>query len=87
MPGHRDRTHPLLSSAMTESTYLHATRVAYDTVAADYAEQVFYVPKAPVLLAPLLTVVPLHLFALELATAKGHDVDQPRNLAKSVTVE
>ena len=58
-----------------------------DTVAADYAEQVFYVPKAPVLLAPLLTVVPLHLFALELATAKGHDVDQPRNLAKSVTVE
>src|SRR6187431_1581679 len=58
-----------------------------DTVAADYAEQVFYVPKAPVLLSPLLTVVPLHLFALELATAKGHDVDQPRNLAKSVTVE
>lgn len=58
-----------------------------DTVAADYAEQVFYVPKAPVLLSPLLAVVPLHLFALELATAKGHDVDQPRNLAKSVTVE
>ena len=58
-----------------------------DEVAADYAEQVFYVPKAPVLLSPLLTVVPLHLFALELASAKGHDVDQPRNLAKSVTVE
>ena len=58
-----------------------------DTVAADYAENVFYVPKAPVLLSPLLTVVPLHLFALELASAKGHDVDQPRNLAKSVTVE
>ena len=51
------------------------------------AEQVFYVPKAPVLLSPLLSVVPLHLFALELASAKGHDVDQPRNLAKSVTVE
>ena len=60
---------------------------AGDTVAADYAEQVFYVPQAPVLMSPLLTVVPLHLFALELATAKGHDVDQPRNLAKSVTVE
>ncbi len=58
-----------------------------DEVAADYAEQVFYVPRAPVLLAPLLTVVPLHLLALELASAKGHDVDQPRNLAKSVTVE
>ena len=39
------------------------------------------------LLAPLLTVVPLQIFACELATAKGLDVDQPRNLAKSVTVE
>ncbi len=47
----------------------------------------FYVPEAPVLLTPLLTVVPLQIFALELASAKGYDVDQPRNLAKSVTVE
>ena len=39
------------------------------------------------LLAPLVTVVPLQVFACELATAKGLDVDQPRNLAKSVTVE
>ena len=39
------------------------------------------------LLAPLLAAVPLQIFALELATAKGYDVDQPRNLAKSVTVE
>ena len=37
--------------------------------------------------APLLAVVPLQIFALDLATAKGLDVDQPRNLAKSVTVE
>jgi len=58
-----------------------------DTDAADYAEQVFYVPASPVLMSPLLSVVPLQLFALELATAKGLDVDQPRNLAKSVTVE
>jgi glucosamine--fructose-6-phosphate aminotransferase (isomerizing) len=36
---------------------------------------------------PLVTTVPLQVFACELATAKGHDVDQPRNLAKSVTVE
>ena len=41
----------------------------------------------PPLLAPLLTTVPLQVFACELATAKGLDVDQPRNLAKSVTVE
>ena len=47
----------------------------------------FYVPQSPTLLAPLLAVVPLQVFACELATAKGLDVDQPRNLAKSVTVE
>ena len=39
-----------------------------------------------VLLQPLLTTVPLQIFACELATAKGYDVDQPRNLPKSVTV-
>ncbi|NYI65806.1 glutamine--fructose-6-phosphate transaminase (isomerizing) [Spelaeicoccus albus] len=52
-----------------------------------YAEHVVYVPRCPTLMAPLLTVVPLQVFAMELATAKGLDVDQPRNLAKSVTVE
>jgi glucosamine--fructose-6-phosphate aminotransferase (isomerizing) len=52
-----------------------------------YAEQVFYVPETPTLLMPLLTTVPLQIFAAELAAAKGYDVDQPRNLAKSVTVE
>lgn len=58
-----------------------------DTVAADHATHVFYVPAAPVLMTPLLTVIPLQIFAHELASAKGLDVDQPRNLAKSVTVE
>ncbi|ALV46300.1 glutamine--fructose-6-phosphate aminotransferase [Arthrobacter alpinus] len=52
-----------------------------------YAEHVFYVPQTSTLLAPLLTTVPLQIFALGLASAKGFDVDQPRNLAKSVTVE
>lgn len=52
-----------------------------------YAEYVFYVPETPTLLMPLLTTVPLQIFAAELASAKGFDVDQPRNLAKSVTVE
>ena len=44
-------------------------------------------PRAPTLLQPLLSTVPLQVFACEMATARGHDVDQPRNLAKSVTVE
>jgi len=58
-----------------------------DEAVRPYADEVFYVPQSPTLLAPLLAVVPLQIFACELATAKGLDVDQPRNLAKSVTVE
>lgn len=52
-----------------------------------FADEVVRVPQTSPLLAPLLTVVPLQVFALHLSTAKGLDVDQPRNLAKSVTVE
>ncbi|HZK04384.1 MAG TPA: glutamine--fructose-6-phosphate transaminase (isomerizing) [Actinomycetaceae bacterium] len=52
-----------------------------------FSDAVFRVPEAPTLMLPLLTVVPLQIFACELAGAKGLDVDQPRNLAKSVTVE
>ncbi|MGI5206630.1 glutamine--fructose-6-phosphate transaminase (isomerizing) [Spirillospora sp. CA-108201] len=52
-----------------------------------YADTLISVPAVPTLLQPLVTTVPLQVFACELATAKGHDVDQPRNLAKSVTVE
>ena len=58
-----------------------------DTSVDEFAEVVFRVPPAPTLYAPLLTVVPLQIFACELAAVKGLDVDQPRNLAKSVTVE
>ncbi|HWS58253.1 MAG TPA: glutamine--fructose-6-phosphate transaminase (isomerizing) [Actinotalea sp.] len=58
-----------------------------DTDVLPFADEVFFVPQTPVLLAPLVSVVPLQIFAMELATAKGLDVDQPRNLAKSVTVE
>ena len=58
-----------------------------DEAVLPYADEVFSVPQTPTLLAPLVAVVPLQIFACELATAKGLDVDQPRNLAKSVTVE
>ena len=53
----------------------------------DLVEHVIYVPQAPELLAPLLEVVPLQLLAYYIAVRRGCDVDQPRNLAKSVTVE
>jgi glucosamine--fructose-6-phosphate aminotransferase (isomerizing) len=52
-----------------------------------YAEDVLYVPDIPEALSPLLTVVPLQLMAYHAAVLRGHDVDKPRNLAKSVTVE
>ncbi|MWD30650.1 SIS domain-containing protein, partial [Aquicoccus sp. SCR17] len=58
-----------------------------DAAVRGQAEVVFEVPETQPMLMPLLTTVPLQIFALELATAKGYDVDQPRNLAKSVTVE
>jgi glutamine---fructose-6-phosphate transaminase (isomerizing) len=57
-----------------------------DDVAA-FADHLFTVPRTPTLLAPLMTAVPLQILACEIAAARGHDVDQPRNLAKSVTVE
>jgi glutamine---fructose-6-phosphate transaminase (isomerizing) len=53
----------------------------------EFADSLIEVPHVPTLMQPLVTTVPLQVFACELATARGHDVDQPRNLAKSVTVE
>ncbi|MBU6347811.1 MAG: glutamine--fructose-6-phosphate transaminase (isomerizing) [Actinomycetales bacterium] len=53
----------------------------------EFAHHIIRLPKCPALLQPLVATVPLQVFACEMATAKGFDVDQPRNLAKSVTVE
>jgi glucosamine--fructose-6-phosphate aminotransferase (isomerizing) len=58
-----------------------------DEVVAPYADTLIELPAVPTLMQPLVATVPLQVFACELAAAKGHDVDQPRNLAKSVTVE
>ncbi len=58
-----------------------------DDAVRPYADHLIMVPRTPTLLAPLVTTVPLQVLAAEIAAARGHDVDQPRNLAKSVTVE
>ncbi len=58
-----------------------------DTEIQHYAEDVLYVPDVPECLSPMLTVIPLQLMAYHAAVLRGHDVDKPRNLAKSVTVE
>ncbi len=52
-----------------------------------YADDIFRVPATLEALSPILAVIPLQLFAYHMAVARGTDVDQPRNLAKSVTVE
>jgi glutamine---fructose-6-phosphate transaminase (isomerizing) len=58
-----------------------------DETVVPYSDLLVRVPRVPTLFQPLVATVPLQVFACEMATVKGHDVDQPRNLAKSVTVE
>ena len=58
-----------------------------DTQVPPLADTVFWIPETPWLLSPVITVIPLQLFAYHIASLRGLDVDQPRNLAKSVTVE
>ncbi len=58
-----------------------------DDAVLPYADELIPIPTTPTLLQPLVATVPLQVFASEMAIARGHDVDQPRNLAKSVTVE
>ncbi len=60
---------------------------ANDEISKKYAEKVLYIPEMPDLLTPVITAIPLQLIAYYTAVAKGTNVDQPRNLAKSVTVE
>ncbi len=58
-----------------------------DEVAAAHADHLIEVPQVPTLASPLVTTIPLQVLAAEIAQARGYDVDKPRNLAKSVTVE
>jgi glucosamine--fructose-6-phosphate aminotransferase (isomerizing) len=91
LPAPADPLHPKVVSNIQEikarGAEVIAIAVEGDTEVANYAASVWYVPETEWLMAPILTVIPLQAFAMELATAKGLDVDQPRNLAKSVTVE
>jgi glucosamine--fructose-6-phosphate aminotransferase (isomerizing) len=90
-PRGRDSLHAKVVSNIQEINARGARTIVIaeegDDDVVPYATEVIRVPATPTLLAPLVTVVPLQVFACELATAKGLDVDQPRNLAKSVTVE
>ena len=90
-PRGRDFLHDKMVSGIQEIRARGARTIVLaeedDDVVAPYADTLIKLPKVPTLLQPMVATVPLQLFACELATVKGHDVDQPRNLAKSVTVE
>ncbi len=90
-PRGRDQLHDKMLSAIQEIRARGARTLVLaeegDEEAAAYADELITLPVVPTLLQPIVATVPLQLFACELATALGHDVDQPRNLAKSVTVE
>jgi glucosamine--fructose-6-phosphate aminotransferase (isomerizing) len=58
-----------------------------DELAAKHAAHLIEVPAVPTLMSPLVSTIPLQVLAAEIAQARGYDVDKPRNLAKSVTVE
>lgn len=90
-PEGRDFLHDKMLSGIQEVRARGARTICLvedgDESITPYADEIIRLPRVPVLLQPLVATVPLQLFACELATALGHDVDQPRNLAKSVTVE
>ena len=90
-PRGRDQLHGKMISGIQEVRARGARTICLaeegDAAIEPYADELIRLPQVPVLLQPLVAIVPLQLFACELASAMGHDVDQPRNLAKSVTVE
>jgi glucosamine--fructose-6-phosphate aminotransferase (isomerizing) len=90
-PKGEDSLHPKVISNIQEIKARGAKVIAIaeagDALVAQFADEVFSIPEAHPMMASVLSVIPLQTFALELASAKGLDVDQPRNLAKSVTVE
>jgi len=76
-----------LAEVRARDGHVIAVATKGDTEITKNCQDVLWVPDAPALLQPLLTVLPLQMLAYAVAVVRGHDVDQPRNLAKSVTVE
>ena len=76
-----------IEQAKARGGYVIAVATEGDTRVASLADHVLWVPDAPWMLSPVVTSIPLQLLAYHVAAMRGLDVDQPRNLAKSVTVE
>ncbi len=90
-PRGRDSLHAKVVSNIQEIRARGAITIVIaeegDDAVEQFANHVIRIPQSPTLMQPLLATVPLQIFACGVATEKGYDVDQPRNLAKSVTVE
>ncbi|HZJ08163.1 MAG TPA: SIS domain-containing protein, partial [Trueperaceae bacterium] len=82
-----DKTVSNLQEVRARDGLLIAVANEGDTTIGHHAQHVIEVPRTHELLSPIVNVVPLQLLAYEVANRLGRDVDQPRNLAKSVTVE
>lgn len=76
-----------IEQAKARSGKVLAVATEGDELIPTIADEIFWIPKTPWLLSPVVTIIPLQLFAYHIAAIHGLDVDQPRNLAKSVTVE
>lgn len=90
-PRGRDSLHAKVVSNIQEIRARGAVAVVIaeegDTAVEEFANHIIRIPQTPTLLQPLVATVPLQIFACNVAGSKGYNVDQPRNLAKSVTVE
>ncbi|ABF40000.1 glutamine--fructose-6-phosphate transaminase [Candidatus Koribacter versatilis Ellin345] len=82
-----EKTISNLQEVKARSGTVIAVATEGDPHIADHADHVVFLPEVPELLSPILEIVPLQLLAYHIAVRRGCDVDQPRNLAKSVTVE
>ncbi len=76
-----------IQQAKARGGYVIAVATEGDELVRDMADQVLWIPETPWMLSPVMTVIPLQILAYHIAAIRGLDVDQPRNLAKSVTVE
>jgi glucosamine--fructose-6-phosphate aminotransferase (isomerizing) len=82
-----DKTRSNIKEVTARSGRVIAIATEGDREIGNEVDHVIYVPESPELLSPILEIVPLQLLAYHIAVARGCEVDQPRNLAKSVTVE
>ena len=82
-----DKTVSAIQEVKARGAFVIAVAFEDDEQIAKHADEVLRIPRVPDVLSPVVAIVPLQLLAYHVASARGHDIDQPRNLAKSVTVE